>query len=203
MRPSRARAKALGCVMRMILPLLLLPSFTVLAANSTTPSPTVLAPSPSASTNVAATSFTPTKPQFYVVNQREVNQAVRPWFFGGSCVRADPDKKPTKSERDGTITGIFFTCLFFLLILTCLFFLLILASRARAFGVTVFSDDGAPKRLLVPTGVCLAGVIAILFVGIAAVQEVRKPTCTVIVSIMPDTSTFPLLPCRRLASRTR
>ena len=118
----------------------------------------MVSPAPTVSF-VPTSSFEPTEPQFYVLVKREVDQACRPWFFGGSCVRADPDNKATKSERDGTITGIFFACL----VISCLLYLIFLALNAD-------SDD--VPCIIIGACTCIALMLLMLCIGIAALQEV-------------------------------
>ena len=96
-----------------------------------------------------------------------MNQACRQWFFGGSCVRADPDKKRTKSERDGTIAGIFFVCFVIFLVSFC---------------VCLFVDVDVQDSEKCPWCACLALMLLMLLIlriGIAALQEVSA-----VVSVM-------------------
>jgi hypothetical protein len=114
---------------------------------------------------VPTSSFEPTQPQFDVVVKREVDQACRPWFFGGSCVRADPDNKATKSERDGTITGIFFVCL----AISCVLGLILVITL----------DEEMNPFICISACTCIALMLLMLCIGIAALQEVSA-----VVSIM-------------------
>jgi len=92
----------------------------------------------------------------------KVEQGCRPWFFGGSCVRSNPDEKPTKTERNVTIAGIFFVCLFAAPILQALLFYSCKPNAEKG-------DRGACRRV----AACAASLLFILCIGIAALQEVR------------------------------
>ena len=77
-------------------------------------------------------------------------------------MRADPDNKATKSERDGTITGIFFACL----VISGLLFVVF-----KTFDEDFCECCGAYT--------CIAPMLLMLFIGIAALQEVSA-----VVSVM-------------------
>ena len=82
-------------------------------------------------------------------------------------MRADPDNKATKSERDGTITGIFFVCL----AISCILGLILY--------ITLDEDKGMNPFICISACTCIALMLLMLCIGIAALQEVSA-----VVSIM-------------------
>ena len=82
-------------------------------------------------------------------------------------MRADPDNKATKPERDGTITGIFFVCL----AIPCLLFVIYQS----------YNEDSGDELFCKCIGACtcIALMLLMLCIGIAALQEVSA-----VVSIM-------------------